>query len=147
MSSQHAVGTSSVFQAGPMDTWLGKHLWKHPSGKEVPGKLFLKDHLGLTGSEISLGQIPPGAGVSYIHTHKQNEEVYIFLTGQGEMLLDGETHPIEPGTTFRVATTVERAWRNTSNEPMSYIVIQAKTDSLEQCTFDDGNICGDAPWA
>ncbi len=147
MTNKSETGTSSVFQAGAMGSWLERHFWKLPSGKEVPGKLFLKEPLGLTSCEVSLGQIPPGGGASFIHSHKQNEEVYIFLTGSGEMLLDGETHSIEPGTTFRVATSVERAWRNCSTEPMCYIVIQAKTDSLEQWTFEDGNICGDAPWA
>ncbi len=147
MSSEHAVATSTVFQAGPMESWLERHRWQHPGGMEIPGKLFLKEPLGLTGAEVSLGQMPPGAGVSFVHTHKQNEEIYLFLTGKGEMLLDGESHPIEPGTVFRVGTTVERTWRNTSSEPMCYVVIQAKTDSLEQWTSEDGNICGDAPWA
>jgi len=147
MSGKIASGRSQVFQAGPMESWLERHLWNHPSGMKIPGKLFLKELLDLTGTEISIGQMPPGAGVPFVHTHTQNEEVYIFLTGHGEMLLDGESHPIEPGTIFRRAAPVERTWRKASQEPMSYLVIQAKTDSLEQWTSEDGNLCGDAPWA
>lgn len=147
MSCQEVVEAVTVFQAGPMEHWLEKYILKHPTRGDIPGKVFLKEHLNLTGTEISLGTIPPGEGVSFVHTHQQNEEVYIFLTGHGEMLLDDKTYSVEPGTVIRVATTVERTWRNTSQEPLSYVVIQAKTDSLEQWTSDDGKVTGDAPWA
>ncbi|MBL4883636.1 MAG: cupin domain-containing protein [Planctomycetaceae bacterium] len=147
MSCKNVAEAISVFQAGPMQDWFENHVVKHPTRGKIPGKVFLKEPLNLTGAEISLGSIPPGEGVPFIHTHKQNEEVYIFLTGHGEMLLDGESHSIEPGTVFRVATRVERTWRNTGPVPLTYIVIQAKTDSLEQWTGEDGNITGEAPWA
>src|SRR6056297_3359547 len=129
----------SLFQAGPLAAWR-EHTTPHPKMGEIQGKVFLKEKLGLTGTEMSLGQLEPGEGIPFIHIHKQNEETYIFLTGRGEMLLDGETYPVEAGSVVRVATTVERSWRNTGEEPLNYIVIQARTDSLEQWTGGDGQI-------
>lgn len=53
------------------------------------GKAFLHDVLGLTSCEISVNFMPAGAKAPFNHKHKQNEEVYIFLKGEGTMTLDG----------------------------------------------------------
>ena len=37
----------------------------------------LHDVLGLTGAEISINNLPAGAGVPFVHSHKKNEEIYI----------------------------------------------------------------------
>ncbi|MBQ3933626.1 MAG: cupin domain-containing protein, partial [Elusimicrobiaceae bacterium] len=54
------------------------------------GKVFLHDVLGLTGCEISVSSMPAGIKLPFNHKHKQNEEVYIFLKGNGVMTLDTE---------------------------------------------------------
>ena len=36
----------------------------------------LHDILGLTGAEVSINNLPAGVGVPFIHSHKQNEEIY-----------------------------------------------------------------------
>ena len=35
----------------------------------------LHDVLGLTGAEISINNLPAGAGVPFVHSHKKNEEI------------------------------------------------------------------------
>ena len=50
----------------------------------------LHDVLGLTGAEISVNNLPAGAGVPFVHYHKKNEEIYIILSGKGFAILDGE---------------------------------------------------------
>ena len=35
----------------------------------------LHDKLGLTGAEVSINTLPAGAGVPFVHAHKQNEEI------------------------------------------------------------------------
>ncbi len=39
-------------------------------------RVELHDKLGLTGAEISINVLPAGAGVPFVHYHKQNEEIY-----------------------------------------------------------------------
>ena len=58
------------------------------------GKAFLHDLLDLTSCEISVSSMPKGIKLPFNHKHKQNEEIYIFLKGEGTMTLDNET--IEP---------------------------------------------------
>jgi mannose-6-phosphate isomerase-like protein (cupin superfamily) len=112
----------------------------HPRLGEVRGKIFLGKFLNLTGMEASLGHLPPGRGIPFLHSHKQNEELYFFLSGTGEMQVDGVKIPIRPGTAIRIAPAGVRSWRNAGDEPMSYIVIQAKAGSLEQATGSDADV-------
>ena len=50
----------------------------------------LHDILGLTGAEVSINQLPAGAGVPFVHAHQQNEEIYGILAGKGKAVIDGE---------------------------------------------------------
>lgn len=43
----------------------------------------LKESLNLTGCEISANRLPAGAQVPFYHAHKQNEEVYLIISGEG----------------------------------------------------------------
>ena len=54
----------------------------------------LHDLLGLTGAEISFNNLPAGAGVPFIHSHKNNEEIYIVLEGKGTATLNEATSTI-----------------------------------------------------
>jgi mannose-6-phosphate isomerase-like protein (cupin superfamily) len=71
---------------------------------DFSGKAFLKEVLGLTGAEVSLGTLDPGQAVPFFHAHKGNEEVYIFLSGEGTFQVDGDTFPIASGSVVRVST-------------------------------------------
>lgn len=46
--------------------------------------------------------MPAGAKAPLNHKHKQNEEVYIFLKGDGTMTLDGQTVAVKEGSCVRV---------------------------------------------
>lgn len=105
------------------------------------GKVFLHDALGLTSAEISVSVMPAGAKSPFNHIHKQNEEIYIFLTGNGTFTVDDEKIEIKSGTAIRVATGAKRAMENTGATEMQYICIQAKENSLTQFAFADAEVC------
>jgi mannose-6-phosphate isomerase-like protein (cupin superfamily) len=130
----------------PID--LTRYGVRHPALPDtIRGKLFLKEVLDLTAMEISYGLIPPQRSIPFYHKHQQNEEVYLFLSGAGDFQVDGQAVAIEEGTAVRVAPEGVRACRNTSDEPMFYIVIQAKSGSLEQWTGSDGvGVPGEVQW-
>lgn len=104
------------------------------------GKAFLKDTLGLTGCEVSFGTLPKGAAVPFFHSHKENEEVYIVLTGAGRFQVDADVFDVAEGSVVRVSTHADRNIKCTSEVPMTYICIQAKEGSLSHCTADDCEI-------
>ena len=147
--TQLATTTGTHFtqlDAGPIQRWPDYNVTL--PDLEIPGKLFIKDILGLTGCEVSINAMPPGGAVPFYHFHQQNEEVYIFIQGQGQLQIDGEILPVKEGSIVRVSPAAERTWRNTANTPLVYIVIQAKQGSLAQYSGGDGVIPEKAPnWA
>ena len=132
-----------LVETGPMSSWSDYVLQR--AQLTMKGKDFLGEKLGLTGMEISINAMPPGQSVPFAHSHKQNEELYLFLTGKGQMLLDNQVIDIGPGTAVRITPPVLRCWRNTGTEPLTCIVIQAKAGALEQATVKDGVVGKEPP--
>lgn len=123
---------------GPL-TQLDQYTYKHPAlPRETDGKVFLNQLLGMTSSEISLNKLPPRTSMPFYHTHRLNEEIYIFLKGVGEFQIDGKILPISEGTVVRVSQAGERCWRNTSETEDLYYVVQARAGTYESNTLADG---------
>lgn len=40
----------------------------------------LHESLSLTGAEVSINTLPAGASVPFVHSHKNNEEIYGVIT-------------------------------------------------------------------
>ena len=104
------------------------------------GKQFVKDATGATSCEISFGTLPPGGTVPFFHSHRNNEENYIILSGKGKFQVNDDVFEIGEGSVIRVSTNCDRNIKNTSEELMCYICIQAKEGSLGGYTMDDAEI-------
>ena len=103
------------------------------------GKAFLHDLLGLTSCEFSVSSMPAGIKLPFNHKHIQNEEIYIFLKGEGTMTLDDEIIDVKEGSCVKVLPAVVRTME--SKTDLQYICVQAKTGSLEQFGFGDAELC------
>ena len=104
------------------------------------GRVTLHDQLSLTGSEISLNELPAGASVPFAHAHKRNEEVYIILGGKGLFSIDGEEFTVQEGDVLRIDPAGERCIKADEQSPIKFICIQTEANSLVQHTRDDGVI-------
>ena len=112
----------------------------HPkTGKEVKGKVFLKEPTIASGTEISFTTLPPKTELGYFHFHDKVEETYIIVKGSGYYQVDNDCFPIKEGSVIRVAPEGVRSLCNTSEEDMVYVCIQSKKDSLEKHTTEDGS--------
>jgi mannose-6-phosphate isomerase-like protein (cupin superfamily) len=97
--------------------------------------------------EISFGVLPAHSSIPFHHKHQQNEEVYLFLQGKGQMRIDDEIFDVEEGSAVRIAPQGSRSYRNTSTEDLFYVVIQAKEGSLSAWTMSDGvRVPGAVQW-
>jgi uncharacterized cupin superfamily protein len=119
---------------------LGKYTLVLDSGNEIPGKVFIGDALGSKGIEASFQLLPPGASVPFLHTHKQNEELYIVIEGRGEYQVDGTKFAVSEGTVVKVMPKGRRTWRNTGTEPLVMLCLQYKEDSLSLSALADGTL-------
>ena len=108
--------------------------------KVFEGKQFVKDATGATSCEISFGTLPTGGEVPFFHSHRENEENYIILSGEGRFQVNDEAFDIAEGSVIRVSTNCDRNIKCTSEEPLTYVCIQAKEGSLGGYTMTDADI-------
>ena len=100
----------------------------------------LHEALGLTGAEISINNLPAGAGVPFVHSHRKNEEIYAILSGSGKAVIDGDTIDLKAGDWIRVAPAAKRQFSAADDSGISYACIQVRENSLEEFTADDAVI-------
>ncbi len=108
--------------------------------KNIEGKQFIKEASGATSCEISFGTLSSGTAVPFFHSHKENEENYIILSGSGRFQVNDDVFDVAEGSVVRVSPGCDRNIKCTSSEPMTYICIQAKSGSLEQYTMTDAEV-------
>ena len=100
----------------------------------------LHDKLSLTGAEISINNLPAGTSVPFIHSHKNNEEIYVVLAGRGKVVVDGEDVELASGDWIRISPAGKRQFFAAEDIGIHYICIQVKENSLEHFTAEDAVI-------
>ena len=103
-------------------------------------RIELHNKLSLTGAEVSINELPAGASVPFIHSHKQNEEIYAIIDGEGTVEIDGEKITVKAGDWLRIAPVAKRRFFAASDKTIKYICIQVKADSLTGYTQSDAII-------
>ncbi len=101
------------------------------------GRVELHETLCLTGAEISINNLPAGANVPFVHSHKTNEEIYGILSGKGKVVIDGEEIALTAGDWLRISPAAKRQFFAAEDAGISYVCIQAKENSLGGFTADD----------
>ena len=101
------------------------------------GRTELHEALGLTGAEISINRLPAGAAVPFVHSHKNNEEIYGVLEGKGKAVIDDEEVALAAGDWLKVAPTAKRQFSAAADEGVVFVCVQVKENSLEGFTADD----------
>ncbi|WP_447002175.1 cupin domain-containing protein [Saccharothrix isguenensis] len=72
---------------------------------------------------VELARVPAG-GMSGEHRHTRTEEVYFIVTGEGEMLLDGEPHEVRAGSVVLTGLGTVHGLRNTGDDDLDWITIE-----------------------
>lgn len=112
-------------------------------GVEIPGKVFCGQALGTKGSEFSFQTFAPGKESGFLHTHKEHEELYFFLSGRGEYQVDDVTFPVSEGTVVRVSPKGRRTVRCTGDEPLVMLCVQYRAADFTAEDAADGVILND----
>ncbi|WP_282038341.1 cupin domain-containing protein [Saccharicrinis aurantiacus] len=128
----------SAIEIGKLQN-LAEYSFPHPKLKQdVPGKLFVGETLKTTGTEVSFQIMPANSDIPFLHSHLNQEELYVFIKGEGQFQVDNDLFDIQEGTIIRVAPKGKRTWRNNSDDIMILMVIQAKANTLEKYNVLDG---------
>lgn len=120
-----------VLEIGALDGW-GEHVGM------APGKRFIDKEMATQFIGMSANSIEPGGAAPFWHTHSAIEEIYLFLTGTGQMALDDELVDVQAGTVVRVGQGVWRAWGAApdSAEPLTWLCIRAGNGELAEVGGD-----------
>ena len=89
---------------------------------------------------ISINKLPAGANVPFVHSHKNNEEIYGILSGKGSVVIDDETIDLSTGDWLRIGPSAKRQFFAAADSDLSYVCIQVKENSLGGFTADDAVI-------
>ena len=100
------------------------------------GRVELHDKLALTGAEISVNRLPAAARVPFVHSHKNNEEIYGVLSGRGKVIIDGAEVALAAGDWLKVAPAAKRQF-SAADSGLTFVCIQVRENSLEGFTADD----------
>ena len=103
-------------------------------------RVELHNILSLTGSEISINTLEKGTNVPFVHSHKNNEEVYGIIDGKGKVVIDGEEITLKKGDWLKITPNGKRQFFADKDEGLSYICIRTKENSLGGFTADDAVI-------
>uniref|UniRef100_UPI004027105C cupin domain-containing protein n=1 Tax=Alloprevotella sp. TaxID=1872471 RepID=UPI004027105C len=119
---------------------LGDYVLELGPEVKIPGKVFGGAVLGATGSEFSFQVFQPGTESGFLHTHKNHEELYFFLSGKGEFQVDGEVFPIAEGSVVRVNPAGKRSVRNNGTTPLVMLCVQYRGNTFTSEDAADGVI-------
>lgn len=119
---------------------LGDYVLELGPEVKIPGKVFGGAALGATGSEFSFQVFQSGTESGFLHTHKNHEELYFFLSGKGEFQVDGEVFPIAEGSVVRVNPAGRRSVRNNGTTPLVMLCVQYRGNTFTSEDAADGVI-------
>ncbi len=109
-------------------------------GVTIPGKVFGGEKVNATGAEFSLQCFAPGQETGFLHIHKNHEELYFFLSGEGEFQVDGKVFCIGEGSVVRVAPSAKRSVRNTGTNSLLMLCVQYRSETFTADDAADGVI-------
>jgi mannose-6-phosphate isomerase-like protein (cupin superfamily) len=110
-----AVGTTAVSaDVHGVHGAAGRTRWKAFAGRR---------QLRSPAEAVEWASIPPG-GISGEHRHTRTEEMYLILSGTGELLLNGVVHPVRAGMVALTGIGNVHGLRNTGATDLDWWVIE-----------------------
>ena len=77
---------------------------------------------------VDYAVLPPGTSIG-VHTHGENEELYLVLEGHGEMVLDGERFTVGPGSVVLNRPGGTHGLANPGPGPLRIFVVEVRADA------------------
>jgi uncharacterized cupin superfamily protein len=98
--------------------------------KAGPKWCLARRSLGLESFGMNVVDIPPGEKIpEHDEVERDQEEVFVVLSGAPTMVIDGAEYPVRPGAFIRLDPEPKRTVVNTSAETASVLIISAPRSS------------------
>ncbi len=86
--------------------------------------------------EILLERFPKGLAFP-VHQHKECEQTYLFLEGEGEVSVGGEVRTVVKGGVVYIPRLTDHCVRNVGDSELVYVVVE---------TYPDGYLANEPTW-
>ncbi len=126
-----------IVNVGAPDEWYEYYGGFRPdtsrNGRRVIDHELKMQYIGMT-----INAMKPGESATYWHDHSDVEELYVFISGQGQMGLDDEVVEVKAGSMVRVGQGVMRTWRARpdSDGELRWMCIRAGSTELTEFPDD-----------
>lgn len=106
--------------------------WSDPVRGQVGFRTLIGGESPTPDLTVGVTELPPGGWLGH-HRHPQSE-VYFVLHGHGSLTLEGDEHPVQPGTAVYIPGDSEHAVRNTGEGPLRFFYTFA-VGSVDQVDY------------
>ena len=86
--------------------------------------VYADEELGANNLSGGSADIPVNSQLPY-HVHESEEEMMFIYRGTGELVVEGETFPLEPETMVFIPKGLKHTFKNTGEEPLSFCFFYA----------------------
>ena len=98
--------------------------------RPFPKWALARKSLGLSSFGMNVVELPPGETIpEHDETERDQEEVFLTLSGAVSVVIDGEEHPAPAGTFVRLDPEPQRTVVNTGDADASVLIISAPRTS------------------
>ena len=123
----HRAGQSARI-AKPMAAFTIVHL--DELERPFPKWALARKSLGLSSFGMNVTELPPGVSIpEHDEVESDQEEVFIVLSGDATLVIDGEDHPATVGTFVRLDPEPKRTVVNKSDADVTVLIVSAPRTS------------------
>lgn len=91
---------------------------------------LVRRSLGVQSFGLNVVDIPPGEGIpEHDETGRDQEEVFLVLSGSPTIVIDGTEHPLATGTFARLDPEPRRTVKNNGEAPARVLIVSAPRSS------------------
>jgi len=92
--------------------------------------LLVRRGLGVSSFGLNIVEVEPGGNLTeHDELERDQEEVFVFLSGESTLVIDGQEIPAPAGTYARIAPEAKRTARNVGGTVAEVLIISAPTTS------------------
>ena len=97
--------------------------------RPFPKWALARKSLGLQSFGMNVVELPPGETIpEHDETETDQEEVFIILSGEATMVIDGQDHPAPAGTFTRLDPEPQRTVVNRSDGDVTVLIVVGAAD-------------------
>ena len=106
-----------------------------PHGSQIR-PLIDRTTSGITACSLAEEILPPGRAV-IPHRHRQIEEIYYIVSGNGVMTVGGERREVGPGDAIYIPRETRHTLENTGDAPIRLLLVCGPAFFYDDSVFDE----------